>query len=58
MSEVEFYSGSKILPIENNEQGLFLTALVRNTTSQKQIRNNSLKQGTGGNPTKPAYSII
>ena len=47
MSEVVFYSGSKILPIENNEQGVFLTALVRNTTSQKQIRNNSLKQGMG-----------
>ena len=30
---------------------MFLTALIRNITSQKQIRNNSLKQGTGGNPS-------
>ena len=45
----------KIISIENKEQGMFLTALIRNTTSQKQIRNNSLKQGTGGNPTHDVW---
>ena len=39
----------KILSIVNKEQGVFLAALIRNTTSQMHIRNNSLKQGTGGN---------
>ena len=48
----------EIIPIENKEQGVFLTALIRNTTSQKQIRNNSLKQGTGGNPGQKVRSPV
>ena len=50
----------KILLIDK-EQGVFLTALIRNTTSQMQLRNNSLKQGTVGNPTGslvPALLIL
>ena len=41
----------KILQIENKEQGVFLTVLISNTASQKQIRNNSLEQGKVGNPS-------